>query len=118
MNTYKQGEDIHKDIDLFDSEGLAIPLAALADYGIKVYSVDDSKMLMLDYAKTPTGDQKPIEVLDTNGKLRIRADRVWSASAEPSTYMADVYLYFIDVDGLDGKTLEIIRDVQLFNIEE
>lgn len=117
MDKYKQGEDIQKDIDLFDSEGLAIPLAALADYGIKVYSVDDSKTLMLDYAKTPSGDQKPIEVLDTDGKLRIRADRAWSAAAEPSTYMADVYLYFVDADGLDGKTLEIIESVEIFRIE-
>lgn len=118
MESFKKGEDIRKFIDLIDSNDQVIPLTSLSDYKIRMYSIDDAKELAIEFAKTASGDQKAIDVVNSaNGSISITADRVWSKDAEPSTYFADVYLYFADDNGVDGKTLEIIEGVPLFNLE-
>lgn len=50
----------------YDDEGTPIPIGTIDDYNIYVYGLKgDKKVLYFTYMKTPTGDAKPIEVVDT-----------------------------------------------------
>lgn len=119
MDSFKKGEDFQRDMLWKDAEKEPMKPSDLVEYLIKVYSVDDNTEAVLEFASTPEGEQKPIEVVDdVAGKVRLRFDRNWSGEAEATNYFADVYWYYADAEGVDGKSLEIIERVELFKLTD
>ncbi len=119
MESFKKGEDISIDLEWKGADDQPVLPSSLVDYEIKVYSMDDNTNEVLVFAKDEVGAEKPIEVVsDPDGEVRIKFDRTWSAVAEATNYIADIYWYYNEPQGVDGKDLEIISGIELFELQD
>lgn len=116
MDSFFKGEDFELEMYWQDASGSDLPPSSLVDYKVQVIFESEPTSPKLIFAKSPTSNEKPIEVTDdAGGELSLRFERDWSALAKNGKYYLKVFRYYEDLDGIDDKHLEIIK-VNGFNL--